>query len=299
MNVDAVGFVGEHPTIVIYTIVNLPSISLLVYFGAEYSRNLMLDDLKDSGRMDYHKVDVYASCAESTSRGSGGRLCKSDLRVEPCGRNADNSHSVIHLDFAVDVGVAILRITSDVALEVGIDGRVNEQDSSLVGNFLVVKCSFCGLNEVSYVIRTRKSTSSSSARISGIFSKTIGVDFGDDLYALKLAEGGSHSHAKGFVVVHYVDGEGTTSILFDGEGFPCAVGRTRHEASVSAVVAKTINIYLEDFCGLCADEVDSLVCGVEDSGKALPLIDLVEQRKELCCKANAVCNRSSHSSCHL
>ena len=299
MNVDAVGLVVEHPTIVIYTIVNLPSISLLVDFGAEYSRNLMFDDLKDSGRMDYHEVDVYASCAESTSRGSGGRLCKSDLRVEPCGRNADNSHAVIHLDFAVDVGVAILRITSNVALEVGIDGRVNEQDSALIGDFLVVKGGFCGLDKVSYVIRPRKSSSSSSARISGIFSKTISVDFGDDLYALELAECGSHGHAKGFVVVHNVYGEGTTSVLFDGESFPSTIGRTRHEASVSAVVAKTINIYLEDFCGLCTDKVDSLVCGVEDSGKALPLIDLIEQRKELCCKTNAVCNRSSHSSCHL
>lgn len=173
MDVDSVGLVSQYPTIMVDSVINLPCVSFLVDFGAEYSRNLMLYDLQYSGRMNYHKVDVHASCAESTHRAVGGRSCKSDLRVEPCGRNADDSHSVIHLDFAVYVGVTVLCITSDVALEVSIDERIDEEDSSLIRNFPVVKSCLCGLNEVCDVVTAGQSSGRGSSGVGCIFCKSV------------------------------------------------------------------------------------------------------------------------------
>ena len=104
--------------------------------------------------MNDHKVDVHTSCGVSTSRRSGTRLCKSYLCVEASARNTDYSHAVIHLYFAVYVRIAILGVTCDVCLEVAVDVRIDEQDSSFIRNFLVIKGSFACLNEVCDVVRT-------------------------------------------------------------------------------------------------------------------------------------------------
>ena len=173
MNVDSVGLVSKYPAIVIYTIVDLPCVSFLVDFGAEHSRNNVLDDLEYCGRMNDHEVDVHACCGEAASRTVGCRLCEGHLGVEPCGRNTDDSHVVIHLDFAVYVGIAVLCITSDVALEVAVDVRIYEQDSSLIRNFLVIKGSFSRLNEVCDVVAAGKSCGHGSTSVGGIFSKSI------------------------------------------------------------------------------------------------------------------------------
>ena len=132
MNVDSVGLVRKYPCVMVDSVVDLPCVSFLVNFGAEHSRNLMLNNLEYSGRMNYHEVDVHASCAESTCGTVGCRCSQGDLRVEPCGRDTDDSHVVVHLDFAVYVGVTVLCVTSDVALEERIDERIDEEDSALI-----------------------------------------------------------------------------------------------------------------------------------------------------------------------
>ena len=154
MEIDAVGLVGKYPTIVVYTVVDLPSICFLIDFRAEHSRNLMLDDLKYCARMNDHEVDVHTSSGVSTCGTVGRRLCKSYLCVESAGRYSYNSHTVIHFNFAVDIRIAVLRVTSDVLFEVSIDERIYEQDSSFIRNFLVIKLRFACLNEVCDVVRS-------------------------------------------------------------------------------------------------------------------------------------------------
>ena len=173
MKVDSVGLVSKNPTVVYTPIVDFPGISLLVYFGAEYSRNLVLDDLEYSRRMNDHKVDVYACCGVAAGGRSGGRLCQRDLRIESAARYTDDSHSVIHLDLAVYVRIAVSGVTGNVLLEISIDARIYEQDSSLIRNFLVIKSSFACLNKISDVVRAGQSSGNSRSCVSRILGKTI------------------------------------------------------------------------------------------------------------------------------
>lgn len=173
MNIDTVGLVIKHPTVVVDTVVDLPSVSFLVDFGAEHSRYLVLDYLENCGRVYDHKVDVYASSGVATCGTVRGRSCQSDLGVKSSARNTDNSHSVIHFYLAVDIRIAVLGVTSDVALEVGIDEGVDEQYSSLIGYFLVVKGGFACLDKISDVVASRQSSGYGSSGVSGVLCKTI------------------------------------------------------------------------------------------------------------------------------
>ena len=186
MNVDSVGLVRKHPCVMVDSVVNLPCVSFLVDFGAEHSGDLVLDDLEYSGRMNDHEVDVHASCAESTCGTVGCRCSQGNLGVEPCGRNADDSHVVVHLDFAVYVGVAVLCVTSDVALEERIDERIDEENSSLIGNFPVVKSCLCGLYEVGYVVASRQSSGCGCSRIGCILCESVQFVIVKAFYPLPL-----------------------------------------------------------------------------------------------------------------
>ncbi len=118
MEIDTIGLVSKYPTIVVNPVIKLPSVCFLVDFRAEEPRNLMLDDLKNCGRVNDHKVDVYARCGISAGRTVGCRSGKSYLSVETGGRNTDNSHVIVHFNFAVYVKFAVLSITGDVALQI-------------------------------------------------------------------------------------------------------------------------------------------------------------------------------------
>ena len=186
MNIDTVGLVSKYPSVVVHTIVDLPSISFLVDFGAEHSRYLVLDYLENCGRVYDHKVDVYASSGIATCGTVRGRSCKSYLGVKSAGRYSYNSHSVIHFDFAVYIGVAVLGVTSDVALEVAIDKRIYEQYSSLIGNFLVVKCRFCGLDKVGDVVAAGQGGGCGASCVGGVLCKSVQFVIVKAFYPLPL-----------------------------------------------------------------------------------------------------------------
>ena len=133
----------------------------------------MFDHLEYGRGMDDHKVDVHACCGVTASRRSLGRLSQGAYGVESCRGDSDDSHTVIHLDFAVDIRITVHRVTGDVLLEVCIDVRVNEQDSALIGDFSVVKGCFCGLNKICDVVAAGQGCGHGRACACGILCESV------------------------------------------------------------------------------------------------------------------------------
>ena len=230
--------------------------------------------------MENHKVDVYTACTITTCGRSIGGCCKGNCGIESAGRYSDNSHSVIHFDSAVDIGIAVLGEPCNVGLEYGVYCRRDEEDSSFVGYFSIVKSRFSGLNSRSRTSRKSTSHDLRSICASRYLRKTISVYFGYDIYSLVFSEKRTERHAYGLIVVHYIYCEASATIDSDGERLPNARSGTGNEAAVAVIVSKSVQFELEYVSGLCTDPVDTLVSGIKDSGKRFPLVNFIEKRDE-------------------
>lgn len=138
-DVDAVGLLGLDPAVVIHTIVELPGIGLLVDFGREDARDLMLHDLKHGRGMNDHVVDSIASGGIAASRSGGGGGVDGYGGVETARGNGDDLHIVEELNIVVDVALVIHHHAGDATLNELVGVGVHEQDSALIGDFGIVQ----------------------------------------------------------------------------------------------------------------------------------------------------------------
>ena len=173
MNIDAVGVVRQNPAIVINTIVDLPRVSFLVDFRGEDSRNLVLDDLHYGRGVNDHEVDVNSGGGVTTRGRSIGRCCQGADGVESATRYTDHSQGVVHLNSSVDVRSGVVNISGDVVLEIAVDRGVDEQDSALIRDFLIVHSRLCGGDQSGNVIAIGKRTRHGRTCSGGVLRETI------------------------------------------------------------------------------------------------------------------------------
>ena len=173
MQIDAVGVVRQNPAIVIDTIVDLPCVSFLVDFRGEDSGNLMLDDLHHGRGVYDHEVDVNSGGGVTARGRSIGGLCQSADGVESAARYTDHSQGVIHFHGSVDVRSGVVNITGDVVLEIAVDRGVDEEDSALIRDFLIVHSRLCGSDQTGDVIAIGQSTRNGRACSGGVFCESV------------------------------------------------------------------------------------------------------------------------------
>ena len=154
MQIDALDLVRLHEDVVIDAIVKRPPISLLILKRREDARQGVLGDLNDSRRMDDHKVDGVRGRSRElvTAIGLsvGSAVIERDARAEASLRYANNSHTVVDFDFAIDT-ILIGEVTGDLRLESGISLLRNEEDSAIERNFVIAHRGFGGIDESRYV----------------------------------------------------------------------------------------------------------------------------------------------------
>ena len=70
-------------------------------------------------------------------------------------------------------GMDISLMTLEVAIDVGVD----EQYSSLIGNFLVVKSGFASLDKIGDVVAAGQSSGHGRSGVGGVFCEAVSIDF--------------------------------------------------------------------------------------------------------------------------
>lgn len=155
MNVDTLDLVVEDEGIIREPEVYAISVSFDILLRVEYSHGSVLHDLENCTRMYDHEVDGITSSGVATRSACGTGLCKSDSGVEPCLRNTDYPHVIVELDIGVHVVLGVDYSALDLFLETHVAGRGNEQDSALIGNFLIVHSGFSGIDESRNIGRSR------------------------------------------------------------------------------------------------------------------------------------------------
>ena len=156
----------------------------------------MFYNLKNSGGMDYHVVDSITRSGVSacTRRSCGSIDCHGC--VESAGGNGDDLHIVEHLDIVVDIVIAVHNHTSHATLDEFVGCRVDEQNSALIGNFVIVKLCRSIINQAedglcgrSFGLYVRCKCARS------ILGETISIEFRNDLCALELTDKSTEGHA--------------------------------------------------------------------------------------------------------
>lgn len=183
MDIDARSFIRFNEAIVVRSILNEPAVRTLIDFGAEYSRNDVLDDLNDSGGMDDHKVDAIAAGGRdvaarflggSATAGGGDTVVEGDGGVEAGRGNANNAHIVIHFNSRVDASVVVGDVTGDLRLQRGIRLFADEKDASFVGDFRIAHNLLRSRDESRNVGRANGDVRVGGvARVGRVFRKTI------------------------------------------------------------------------------------------------------------------------------
>ena len=188
MDIDALLLVVQDEGVVIFSVVYDPAVCGVDLLRRIDFRNEVLHYLDYCGRMNDHEVDVLAirTCGISTCAIGSGRSVEGDESLESALRNTDESHSIVELDITVYIGIAVLGVANDVALESLVDGRGYEQDSAFIRNFRIVQGCFSVLDS-----RCKSACKCCGYDLVGVCSgsdlaESVSVLFGDRPYTLML-----------------------------------------------------------------------------------------------------------------
>ena len=249
-----------------------------------------------------HEVDGAARSGIAARAVMGFRLTKGDGGVKASRWNGDHAHAVIHLDIVVDSVFAVHGVAGNARLEVAVHGRIDEQDSALIGNFCIVQflrakvdsChstrasrdALCGLHAVSGVL--------------GVSCKAQGIRLRNNLCAHELPGESAERHADAFGVVNAIYEELPTAIPLRGVTSPSGGDIAANETTVAGVVAKTNHVGFKQIESLIlVRPTHSILCGVKDGGLRFCFINFIQKRQIFGSQTDAISNSGANSSCHF
>lgn len=174
MNVDTLGLVSKNEGIMVHSVIQLVRISFLVDGRGEDPDGVMLHDLKNRRGMDDHEVDTHTTGSISTGTAGSRRSIDGHSGIEPGRGDSDDPHIIVEFYVGIYVVLRVDDPSFDVALQLGIDERIHEQDSAFVGNFVVIHRRFGGIDKGSHIcIRSDGSSSTVNTSCSSPLSKSV------------------------------------------------------------------------------------------------------------------------------
>ena len=162
----------------------------------------MLHDRQDSGGVNHHEVDLVGTGGNGIAE-VAGTVVQRDGGVEPGLGDRDDPHIVVHIHIVVHVLVAVHDHTSHAALDKTVNGRADEQDTALIGDFVIVHGDG-GRVDSGDGVRGGGQIGGSAVNVGGggHGREAVGIKFGDLLGPHELTDQSAECHAKGLFVIH-------------------------------------------------------------------------------------------------